>query len=237
VDATASYAVTLSGVNIATVAIDLKDDGARYSVDVDGNVSGLGQLVASGTAEITAAGSSRGQKLAADSFGLTTRTKAESFSVSVGYAGGDVSTFKIDPPLASDYGRVPIERAHLRGVSDAISSFIIKGKQLDRSICEQKLKIFTGVERFDVTMRYAKDEVATSQRTGYQGPVVLCAVRYEPISGHFTTSEITSYLANSDRILIWYAPLSATGYFVPYRVLMSTSAGDLSMVLTRIETR
>ena len=42
-------------------------------------------------------------------------------------------------------------------------------------------------------------------------------------------------MAESDRILIWYAPLAETGYFVPYRVLLTTSMGDLSMVLTRLE--
>ena len=35
-------------------------------------------------------------------------------------------------------------------------------------------------------------------------------------------------------ILIWYAPLRDTGYLVPYRVLLTTSMGDLSMVLTNL---
>ena len=41
-------------------------------------------------------------------------------------------------------------------------------------------------------------------------------------------------LAQSDRILIWYAPLRDTGYFIPYRVLLTTSMGDLSLVLTAL---
>ena len=81
-------------------------------------------------------------------------------------------------------------------------------------------------------MSYAGEDTATSARTGYQGPVVLCSVDYDPVSGHFTTSEITNYLADSDRIVIWYAPLGDTGYFIPYRVLLGTNMGDLSMVLT-----
>jgi hypothetical protein len=94
--------------------------------------------------------------------------------------------------------------------------------------------VFTGLERFDIEMRYLQDDTATSQRTGYQGPVILCAIRYIPVSGHFPESEITRGLAESERILIWYAPLAETGYFVPYRVLLTTSMGDLSMVLTRL---
>jgi hypothetical protein len=97
------------------------------------------------------------------------------------------------------------------------------------------MQIFTGLERFNVAMRFAKEDVATSKRTGYQGPVILCNIRYTPVSGHFTTSEITNFLADSDRILIWYAPLGAPGYFIPYRVLLTTSVGDLSMVLTELQ--
>ncbi len=95
--------------------------------------------------------------------------------------------------------------------------------------------IFTGVERFNLSLKYVKDDTATSKRTGYQGPVVLCAVKYRPIAGHYTTSEITNTLAQDDRILLWFAPMGESGYAIPYRVLLSTSMGDLSMVLTSLD--
>ena len=43
---------------------------------------------------------------------------------------------------------------------------------------------------------------------------------------------MTNYLQQSDRILVWFAPLAAPGYFIPYRALLATGAGDLSIVLT-----
>ena len=45
--------------------------------------------------------------------------------------------------------------------------------------------------------------------------MVLCKVKYKPISGHYTTSELTNSLAQDDRILIWYAPLRDTRLFHP----------------------
>src|SRR5690606_14145186 len=119
--------------------------------------------------------------------------------------------------------------------NDMVAAFVLKGGRLDASLCERRMQIFTGLERFNIAMRFVQEDVATSKRTGYQGPVVLCNIGYTPVSGHFTTSEITNYLADSDRILIWYAPLEAEGYFLPYRVLLTTSMGDLSMVLTELE--
>ncbi len=231
-DAHARYAVSLGGINVANMDIDLADDGTRYSLVLDATVSGLGSFVASGTAEITASGDSRGEQLSPAAFALLTRANGETFSVNVEYAGGNATAFQVEPPLINNIDRIPIERSHLRGAGDMLSAFVLKGEELGPTLCRRTVGIFTGVERFDIAMAFAREDVATSPRTGYQGPVILCSVRYRPVSGHFTTSEMTTYLAQSDRILIWYAPLGTSGYFIPYRVLLGTSMGDLSIVLT-----
>lgn len=232
VDARASYVLTLGGINIATMNVDLADDDSRYSLDLSANVTGLGAVVASGTASAKASGSSSGNRLVSRDFNLHTRANGDTFDVDVTFAGGDVGTFKVDPPILDNYDRVPLERRHLSGVTDFLSAFVFKGGALDKSLCERKTGIFTGVERFNIAMHFAGTDQATSPRTGYQGPVVLCSIRYTPVSGHFTTSDITNYLAESDRMVIWYAPLGETGYFIPYRVLLGTNMGDLSMILT-----
>jgi hypothetical protein len=231
VDARASYVLTLGGVNIAMMDVKLTDTGSRYALDLSANVAGMGAVVASGTASAHASGSSA-NGLVSQSFGLKTRANGETFDVDVSFAGGEVSAFKVEPPITDTYDRVPLERRHLTGVGDFLSAFVVKGGALDKALCQRKLSIFTGVERFNIAMSYAGEDEATSPRTGYQGPVVVCSLDYQPISGHFTESEITNYLADKSRILMWYAPLGQTGYFVPYRVLLGTNMGDLSMVLT-----
>lgn len=236
VDATASYVMTLGGINIAAMKVDLKDDGSRYSLDLSANVAGLGTFVASGTAKASSSGRSSGDGLAAQKFDLQTKANGETFSVDVTFAGRDVSAFKVEPPILDNYDRVPLERRHLTGVGDFLSAFVLKGKALDKNLCQRKANIFTGVERFNIAMTYAGEDKATSPRTGYQGPVVLCTVNYDPISGHFASSEITTYLAESERIIVWYAPLGETGYYIPYRVLLGTNMGDLSMILTGLKS-
>ena len=233
--ATADYLLTLGGINVATAKVALKDAADHYSIDLSAQVAGLGSLVASGTAKVDAAGTSTGDTLRSEDFELLTHANDSDFSVSVQFAAGNVSAFVVRPPLLNNIDRVPIERSQLYGVNDMLSAFILKGGQLDRSLCARDLHIFTGVERFDLDMHYLADDRATSLRTGYQGPVVQCQLKYIPISGHFTNSDMTNYLAKSDRIFLWYAPLGATGYFIPYRVLVTTSVGDLSMVLTSLK--
>lgn len=232
VETNARYIVSLAGVNVASVSIDFEDNGSTWEVDLGAKVSGVGTLVASGTAAAGSRGQSGNDSLNASGFTIETHTKSQNFNVAVQYASGNATGFQIDPPLVNNISRVAIERKHLRQVGDPIGSFILKGDALGPELCNRRLKVFTGIERYDIDMRFAQMQTATSNRTGYQGPVALCQLRYIPVSGHFTTSEMTTYLANSDRILIWYAPLGDTGYFIPYRVLLGTSMGDLSMVLT-----
>jgi hypothetical protein len=235
VDARASYVVTVGGINVAMVDIGLNDDGSRYGLDLDARVAGLGSVVASGTAAAQSAGRPSGATLQSESFDLETRANGDLFTVDVDYTGRNVSAFKVEPPVLDSYDRVPLERSHLNGVGDFLSAFVLKGQALDASLCERTMPIFTGVERFNIAMGFLDTDEATSPRTGYQGPLVACSLDYQPISGHFESSEITTYLADESRIVLWYAPLGSTGYFIPYRVIVGTTMGDLSMVLTRAE--
>jgi hypothetical protein len=233
--ATATYGVTLGGTAIANVTIKLNDSGEKYAMALDARITGLAQLVASGTAKVVSAGLSTGAGLVSQKFDLLTRASGEDFTVEVEYAGKDVTAFIVNPPIVNNIDRVALERKHLRGVNDMMAAFVVRNGGLDSGVCNRQLQIFTGVERFNLTMRFTRDDAATSKRTGYQGPLVLCSVKYTPVSGHYTTSEITNYLAASNRILVWYAPLKTPGYYIPYRAILSTSAGDLSIVLNSLE--
>lgn len=232
--ARATYAISLGGTHVANVDIRLNDGGSSYAMALDARISGLASIVASGTARAQSAGRSTGTGLVSEKFDLLTRAQGEDFTVAIEYASKDVTAFVVTPPILNNLDRVALERRHLRGVNDMLAAFVLKGGRLDSGLCNRKLQIFTGIERFNVSMSFAKDEVATSKRTGYQGPVVLCSLRYTPVSGHYTTSELTNYLKDSNRILVWFAPLETPGYFIPYRALLATSAGDLSIVLTRL---
>lgn len=231
---TASYVVNVGGINVANADVTLGETSGAYSLVLKADVSGLGQLVANGKASASTRGTLSGATLSPGDFSMTTRTGEGTFEVDVGFAKGDVTRFTVSPPIVNELDRVPIERSHLAKVTDMMTAFVVKGGALDQSLCNRQLRIFTGLERFDLAMRFAKADTATSARTGYQGPVVLCNARYTPVSGHYTTSGMTEYLAGLDRILLWYAPLGDTGYFIPYRALLATGAGDLSIVLTAL---
>ncbi|MBN9309628.1 DUF3108 domain-containing protein [Devosia sp.] len=228
----AEYTVTMGGTHIANVTIILTDNGSQYALALDAKIAGLAQLIASGSAKASSVGTSGRDGLHAQKFDLLTRAAGEEFTSAITYASGSVATFKVEPPIVDNIDRIAIERKQLATATDMMAPFVLRGPALDKSLCNKQMPIFTGVERFNLSLKYVKDDTATSRRTGYQGPLVLCSVHYTPISGHYTYNEITNYLAQNERILIWFAPLKLAGTYIPYRALITTEAGDLSVVLT-----
>ena len=233
-NANANYVVTLRGVNISTVGVAFKDDGQKYRVDISADVAGLAALVAAGTASLSSTGSSTASQLQSDRFELETIANGQSFNVRFQADNGNVTSSQVLPPLTQNENRVPITAKHRQNINDPVASFFLKANRLSPDVCNQSFEVYTGVERYDIDLKFAKEQTATSKATGYQGPVMLCTMRYKPISGHFTNSDTTSYMQSNQRFLIWYAPLGDSGYMIPYRVLVGTAFGDLSMVLTRL---
>ena len=234
VNAKANYIVSLRGVNIATVGVAFKDNGDKYSVNISGDVAGLASLVAAGTATLASYGTSSNAQLLSDQFELETIANEQSFRVRFQANKGNVTSTQVIPALTQNENRVPVTAAHRRNINDPIAAFFLKSDGLDPKMCNRTLEIYTGVERYDIRLKFAKNQTATSKATGYQGPVMLCTMRYKPISGHFSNSDTTNYMKSNQRFLIWYAPLENSGYLIPYRILVGTAFGDLSMVLTRL---
>lgn len=233
--ALAQYVVTLNGINVAYLNVRLGIEGTSYQLDLSADVIGLAQVVAQGSGAVNSGGRVTASGLASDRFYLETRTSTERFSVETRYSNGTANHYVVTPPLPDNPDRVTVSSSHRSGVNDPVAAFILRGQGLDQNLCNRTLPVFTGIERFDLAMTFAQMDNATSSRTGYQGPVVACAMRYVPISGHFNSSEITAYLRNNQRMMAWFAPLGESGFYIPYRVLIGTSFGDLSLVLTSIQ--
>lgn len=231
----ASYIVSIGGINVSNIDIRLSTQGAAYQLDLAADVTGLAQVVGQGSGAVNSGGVVTPTGLQSNRFYLETRTANESFRLQTSYTNGNAAEGTVTPPLIDNPDRVPVASSHRSGVNDPLAAFILRGTALDASLCERTLRIYTGIERFDMPMTYVETTTATSTRTAYQGPVVLCAMRYVPISGHFESSEVTAYLASSNRMLVWYMPLGNSGFFIPYRVLMGSSFGDISMVLVGLQ--
>ena len=95
---------------------------------------------------------------------------------------------------------------------------------LNMQACQRTLSIFDGRMRYDLALAFKRIEAVRSQ-PGYQGPVVVCAVRFSPIAGHVPDRYALRYLADQRDIEMWLAPIAGTRIMAPYRVSVPTPIG------------
>ena len=60
---------------------------------------------------------------------------------------------------------------------------------------------------------------------GYEGPVLVCAARYVPISGHRKDRPATKFMADNKDLEVWLAPIEHDHVLMPYRVSARTMIG------------
>lgn len=236
ISAKARYSIALRGFSIATAKIDLLASARDFSIDVDTRVSGLARLVASGSAKVISKGFVRGTGLRTEFFNLETLANEQRFNLGFqNNNAGNVVHIALEPTPVKNESRVKIRPSHKRNVIDPMSAFVIRTNKLDRSICQRTARVFTGLERYDLKFSFTAIEEAKSRKSPYKGMLVACNIRYVPISGHFGSSQMTRYMRDNERFTVWFAPLESGNMVIPYRVLIGTENGDLTMNLRKLE--
>ena len=90
--------------------------------------------------------------------------------------------------------------------------------------CQRTNHVFDGRQRYDLVMSFKRMDRVRAEK-GYQGPVVVCAVHYEPIAGHRSGRSAIRFLRDTRDIEIWLAPISGTRVLVPFRISIPTFIG------------
>jgi len=143
-------------------------------------------------------------------------------------SAGAVKELAANPPTVASPDRIPVTDAHRRGVSDPMTASLIRvpgsGDTLVPQACQRTLSIFDGRMRYDLQLAFKRLERVRTDR-GYQGVVVVCAVRFAPIAGHVPERYAIKYLVQLRDIELWLAPIAGTRVMVAYRVSVPTPLG------------
>jgi hypothetical protein len=225
----AEYSATLAGLPIGhgTWAIEIAED--QYAAAASGSTSGLLRIFTGARGATAARGSFNGEQTLPTSYVATIdfdRTKYD--DVRMALAGGNVKELSAEPPLVPHPERIPVSDADRRGVVDPMSSTINRvggnGDPVSPQACARKVAVFDGRVRYDLRSEFKRIEMVKAER-GYQGPVVVCAVYFEPISGYVPSRPVIKYLAALRDAEVWLAPISGTRVLVPFRFSMPTPLG------------
>jgi len=148
--------------------------------------------------------------------------------VRMALAGGNVKELLADPPLYPHPDRIPVSDADRRGVVDPMSSTLNRvggnGDPVSPLACARKVAVFDGRVRYDLRSEFKRIETVKAER-GYQGPVAVCAVYFEPISGYVPDRPVIKYLVALRDAEVWLAPIAGTRVLVPFRFSMPTPLG------------
>ena len=134
-----------------------------------------------------------------------------------------MSDFSITPPFDSEEDtepRVPLEPDHLIGVVDPITAMVVHdlaGGRVDTDLCRGEIGVFNGVARFD--LEPAGIEIIAPGH-------VECSVRYVPVAGHRTESEMIDRIA--DEVFSYQMIHDPTlAAWIVSRVVVPSNVGDL----------
>ena len=221
------------GVGVAQAEGDL--GGGQYRLTIKARATGMAGWLTGTAAEAFSMGSAMGARVVPSTHGLDFSGQKNSFQLRMGLAGGSVTQVRIDPPLVPRDDRVPVEEAHRRNVIDPVGATIFLQSQRsaapDPAVCNRTVPVYDGVGRFDIGLTYK--ETKPVKLVGFNGPVLVCSVRYTPVSGHRLNRPAVEFMRENKDIEVWLALVPGTRALVPLRIFVKTMIGGLEIEATR----
>lgn len=162
-------------------------------------------------------------------------------SVDMAFAGDAVTSVSRVPERELSSAYVPVEPDHLRNVVDPMTAVMLIARKDNshRTACARTFPIYDGEQRFNLALSYKRAvQVKRDESGGYEGPVIVCRVRYQPISGYKPNKEDIKAMAANKDIELWLMPLPNSRNYAPYRIVLPLPYGEAGADLAnfRIET-
>ena len=200
-------ALSFSGMPVGKFTYRVDVSGDRYRLRAKGGTGGVAAIAARAEGTATSSGtlSPAGPVPAAHDVRWRDGRKKKRGTMAMRMEGGRVASLALKPKKTRK-GAVPVTPAHLRGVVDPASAMIVSAPREARgkAVCNRRLPVFDGVNRYDLVMRHARTERVRAK--GYRGPAHVCAVSYVPVAGHKPGRKSLKRLRRAT-IEMTYAPL------------------------------
>ena len=229
------YEISLTGIPIGIASLDGTVNGRRYDLVLTSRFTGLVGLVMGLKIDAKSQGTASDTQIIPSRYDLTVASSGNKRTVLMKLTTGDVTTLDVAPPLPERPDRVPVLPEHKKDVVDPLGGLLFPvpdaatGKPLN---CERSIPVFDGAARFDINL--TPDHEDTTKIQGYDGPVIVCAVRYVPISGHRPKRGTTAFMENNHEIEVKLAPLSGSQFAVPLEIAVPTLVGKIRLSAVRI---
>ena len=235
----ARYEATLSGIAVGKGGwtIEVTDD--QFSAAASGGTSGLMKAFAGGSGSSVSQGRVVNGALVPSAYAATTTSSKKSETIHLGIVNGYIKDFAIEPEPPVDPDRIPVTDAQRHGVLDPMTGSLLRvpgtGDVLSPDSCRTGTSIFDGRMRYDLKLDFKRMESVKAEK-GYQGPVVVCALYFTPVSGYIPDRPVIKYLTAQRKMEIAFAPLAGTRLLIPFRMTVPTPLGTAMLEATEFIT-
>src|SRR6202012_2360562 len=235
----ARYEATLAGIPVGkgTWTIDVGDD--QFTAAAAGGTAGLLKAFAGGSGTSASQGKVVNGALVAAGYAASTTTQKKSETIRMGLVNGYVKDFVIDPEPPVDPDRLPVSDAQRHGVYDPMTGAMLRvpgnGDVVAPDSCRTGAAVFDGRMRYDLKLDFKRMETVKAEK-GYQGPVLVCALYFTPVSGYIPDRPVIKYLVSARNMEIAFAPVAGTRILVPFRVVIPTYLGIAMLEATSFVT-
>ena len=223
----ATYRVSLIGLPIGAANLNAELTPSSYSIEGNAKLTGLARLFSNAQGASAGAGAIVNGRVSPASFATIAANANMTRTIRMALAGNAVKGVDIAPPIEDKPDRVPLGPHDEQNVVDPVGAIVIPAPPsapvLSPAACNRKIPIFDGYTRFDIDLSYVGERNVTAK--GYQGPVVVCAARYIPISGHSANRPATKFMAENKDLEVWLAPIESDHLLFPFRVSARTMIG------------
>jgi hypothetical protein len=235
----ARYEATLAGLEIGKGAWVIEIDDDQYSASATGATSGVMQAFSSGHGSGESQGRIVGGQFMPMNYNASTSSAKKTESIRMTLASGNVRDASIEPQPSFDADRIPVTDAHRRGVLDPMTGSLViaggTGDPLSPESCRTSTPIFDGRMRYDLRLEYKRTESVKAEK-GYQGPALVCAIYFSPVSGYIPDRAAIKYLIQQRKMEVWLVPIPGTRVLAPFRVKIPTPLGSAELEATQFVT-
>jgi hypothetical protein len=235
----ASYAITVAHIPVGNVAATVDIGDGEYTMSMNGRASGMMRVLASGEGRFTTHGLVKDGLPVPESYSSKSTSDDDTLDVTMVLDGGAVQELTASPPPPSK-DRVPLAAKHRHDIVDPLTALLLPASEgsdgLTQAACQRTLPVFDGRRRYDLKLAFKRMERVKADK-GYAGPVVVCAVTFQPIAGHRASSPMVKYLGEGRAIEIAFAPVAGTKLLAPFRIAIANMLGNLVVQASRFEAQ
>lgn len=219
------YRITLAGLSLGTASMNGSVLNNRYAINLRAKLDGLVGLVVGGSGAADATGTIRNGHPLSAGYALSASNSHMTRTIRMSVSNAQVQQVAIDPPFDIYDDRVPVTPKNKQGIIDPVGALVmpVNGNPFDPSACNRVLPVYDGVQRFNVTLRYAGTQHVSVP--GYSGKALVCSARYTPLAGHRPNKKQVVFMENNREMSTWLIPAGDTGVLLPFKISVKTMVG------------